>query len=289
LSSIGERLAELGYLANDLSSELTSYLAGLETEPGTYEQAQLRLAELGGLVRVHGMPIEQILQWAARASQRLFELSQDVETTTALLQEICELDSLLSNQASAVSATRQRFAIELAHEVTAELHGLGMAGASFNIQMEPAEPKATGSDLVTFALQPRPGGPKFPLAKGASGGELSRVMLALELCLAQKRNGSLPTFVFDEIDAGVGGRAAVEVGKRLSQLAQSTQVIVVTHLPQVAAYGDTHFVITKTGAATAVSLATENQREREIARMLSGSEDSPTALTHARELLTSRG
>ena len=170
-----------------------------------------------------------------------------------------------------------------------------MGGAHLEIDVAPAEQGPWGADQVTFSLVPHLGAPARPLGKGASGGELSRVMLALEVALATAQNGTgdavrvLPTFVFDEVDAGVGGKAAVEVGRRLAMLARSTQVVVVTHLAQVAAFADTHLVVTKSAGdgttVTGVQTVVDDDRVRELARMLSGQEESEAAKKHAMELL----
>ncbi|MBE9940503.1 DNA repair protein RecN, partial [Cellulosimicrobium cellulans] len=182
-----------------------------------------------------------------------------------------------------------------------ELRGLAMGGASLVVDVERAEePGPWGVDAVTFSLVAHAGAPARPLGKGASGGELSRVMLAIEVALATAAvDGTgqvLPTFVFDEVDAGVGGKAAVEVGRRLASLARRTQVVVVTHLAQVAAFADVQLVVTKASGegdpSTAVTVTgvrevTGEERVRELARMLSGQEDSDAARRHAVELLES--
>ncbi|MCL1800854.1 MAG: DNA repair protein RecN [Promicromonosporaceae bacterium] len=285
LEPLVERAAELGFLISDLAGDLSAYLSDLDVEPDALEQAQSRLGELNKLIRAHGAPIEQILDWAENASLRLLELDSDGDTVSRLEVELAELDSRLSELAGAVTAGRQQAASELAEAVTQELNGLGMGGSVLTVSVTQRELRATGADHITFELIAHPGAPARPVSKGASGGELSRLMLAIELTLAARRSGPLPTFVFDEVDAGVGGHAAVEVGRRLARLAASTQVIVVTHLAQVAAFADGHLVVTKHDGETTVTQVTGSEREREIARMLSGSSTSETALRHAQELL----
>ncbi|NKY40786.1 DNA repair protein RecN, partial [Cellulomonas septica] len=186
-------------------------------------------------------------------------------------------------------------ASRLAAAVSSELSGLAMAGAELQVAVEPAEPGPYGADRVEMLLVPHAGAPARPLGKGASGGELSRVMLAIEVTLATAPDSGAArpgTFVFDEVDAGVGGRAAIEVGRRLADVARSAQVLVVTHLAQVAAFADRHLVVTKSTAdgvdvvtESDVRLVTDEARVRELARMLSGQDDSEAARTHAAELL----
>ena len=214
-----------------------------------------------------------------------------------------ELTALLSALGARITASRTASGARLAHAVTEELAGLAMSGSRLEVDVTPAdEPGPWGADVVTLSLVPHPGSPPRPLGKGASGGELSRVMLAIEVALATSGADAgtdaaapLPTFVFDEVDAGVGGRAAVEVGRRLASLARSAQVIVVTHLAQVAAFADSQLVVTKShggdGAdpvtVTGVHEVTGEERVRELARMLSGQDESDAARQHALELLES--
>ncbi|MCX6500420.1 MAG: DNA repair protein RecN, partial [Arthrobacter sp.] len=202
----------------------------------------------------------------------------------------------LRKQAAAIGKARKKAAKDLSGRVSAELTALAMADATLVINVDPGEQLGIfGADEISFLLQPHSGAPARPLGKGASGGELSRVMLAIEVVLAAV--DPVPTFVFDEVDAGVGGRAAVEIGRRLAMLARHVQVLVVTHLPQVAAFADQHIRVTKTsvrgadgGTATGftssdVTLLDEAERVRELARMLAGQEDSESARAHAQELL----
>ncbi|WP_166847099.1 DNA repair protein RecN [Isoptericola sp. BMS4] len=316
------RLAEAGYLLADVAGELASYVDGLQADPAGLETAHSRLAELGALTRTYGETIDDVLRWASDAGLRLLDLDDGGERLESMRRRTAELDDVLAAAGERVSEGRRAAADALAAAVTDELAGLAMAGARLVVRVEPAaEPGPSGLDQVTFLLEPHPGAPARPLGKGASGGELSRVMLAVEVALATARvedepgdGALLPTFVFDEVDAGVGGRAAVEVGRRLAALARRTQVVVVTHLAQVAAFGDAHLVVTKSqGAAgtevddtgadgadgtdvedgvpavtvTGVREVTGDARVRELARMLSGQEESATARQHAVELLES--
>ncbi|NNU26391.1 DNA repair protein RecN [Isoptericola sediminis] len=287
------RLAEATYLVNDVATELSGYVADLQADPAALETAHQRLAELGTLTRSYGDTVDEVLRWASDAGLRLLDLDDGDDRVTAMRDRVVELDDRLAELATRVTAGRRAASDRLAEAVTAELSGLAMSGARLEVEVRGTEPGPSGADQVAFLLEPHPGAPARPLGKGASGGELSRVMLAVEVALATAGDEPvLPTFVFDEVDAGVGGRAAVEVGRRLAQLARRTQVVVVTHLAQVAAFADAHLVVTKaTGGddvtVTGVQQVAEDDRVRELARMLSGQEDSATARQHALELLES--
>ncbi|MCL1900372.1 MAG: DNA repair protein RecN, partial [Promicromonosporaceae bacterium] len=290
LAALATRAKEATYLVSDLAVELSGYVDGLEADPHELEASHQRLAELRGL-RAYGQTLEEVLAWASTAGLRLLDLDDGGGRLTALGEQIAALEQDLTARADALSATRRRAAEALGRAVTAELQGLAMSEARLSVVIEPAEPSVSGSDAVSFNLIPHRNAPPRPLGKGASGGELSRVMLAIEVALAEAGTTTehLPTFVFDEVDAGVGGKAAVEVGRRLAKLAQRTQVIVVTHLAQVAAFADRQLVVTKAagpdGAVTGVEVVDGERRTAELARMLSGQEDSAAALEHARELL----
>ena len=184
-----------------------------------------------------------------------------------------------------VTDSRTRLARELASGVNEELHALSMPDATLHIDCEPTKPTSNGCETILFRLQPHPHAPARPLGQGASGGELSRVMLALELMLGRTEASS--TFIFDEIDAGIGGQTATEVGARLKKLAQSRQVIVVTHLAQVAAFGDQHLVIEKNDGTTKVREVSGDEREAELTRMMGGDPHSAAARRHASQVLAS--
>ena len=213
------------------------------------------------------------------------------ERLAALTGEAAALREAVVAGAEALSRARGQAAHTFAAAVTAELHGLAMPDAALTVEVvtadDPADFTADGADSVAMLLTPHAGSEPRPLGKGASGGELSRIMLAIEVVLAGVNQ--VPTFVFDEVDAGIGGKVAVEVGRRLSRLARTAQVIVVTHLPQVAAFADRHVVVSKdrTGHVTASSVAVVDgpDRVRELVRMLSGLEDSASGAEHAAELL----
>ncbi|QAY70688.1 DNA repair protein RecN [Xylanimonas protaetiae] len=298
LAGLAARVAEAGYLVADVATELSAYVDDLQADPAALETSHARLAALTALTRTYGETVDDVLAWASDAGLRLLDLDDGGERLRGLAQRVGELDETVGRLGGEVTAGRTAAGERLAGAVTDELTGLAMGGARLEVEVAATDPGAWGADQVTFALVPHPGAPARPLGKGASGGELSRVMLAVEVALATEAVSTatgattavLPTFVFDEVDAGVGGRAAVEVGRRLAQLARSTQVIVVTHLAQVAAFADAHLVVTKSagdaGTVTGVEEVRDEDRVRELARMLSGQEDSDAARKHAVELLT---
>ncbi|MFE5839732.1 DNA repair protein RecN [Arthrobacter sp. NPDC056493] len=297
LGSAASRLAEVGFLLNDIATELASYQAGLDSEgPERLAEIEERRASLAKLVRKYAPSIDEVLEWAESARARFDELQGDSTRIENLEAEVARAAAELKKQAAAISKVRAKAAKDLSARVSAELKALAMADATLVITIEAAAQLGPhGADEISFLLQPHSGAPARPLGKGASGGELSRVMLAIEVVLAAV--DPVPTFVFDEVDAGVGGRAAVEIGRRLAMLARHVQVLVVTHLPQVAAFADQHIRVTKTSVrgsdgstakgftSSDVQLLDEAERVRELARMLAGQEDSETAQAHAQELL----
>ncbi|MCV2393366.1 DNA repair protein RecN [Actinotalea sp. M2MS4P-6] len=293
LAGLTERLAEVGYLLDDLAAELSGYADTLEADPGRLDQVQARRAELSTLARAHGGTVDDVLTWVEAAGPRLLELDQGDDRRAALAAELADLDATLAATAARVTAGRADAAGRLAATVTDELAGLAMADATFGVVLrELPEIGPWGAEDVEMTLVGHAGAPPRPLGQGASGGELSRVMLAVEVALATAPDAQRPsTFVFDEVDAGVGGRAAVEVGRRLAELARHSQVVVVTHLAQVAAYADQHLVVSRSSkqgvdvvTASDVRRVDGADRVAELARMLSGT-DSATALEHAAELL----
>ncbi|UCN13267.1 DNA repair protein RecN [Cellulomonas iranensis] len=296
LAALAVRAAEAGYLLADVAAELSAYVQDLQADPARLDAVQRRRAELTALTRSYGEDVAAVLAWSQDASRRLLELDGGQERVDELRARCAELDATLQELGATITSTRTEAAARLAAAVTDELAGLAMAGAHLEVVVRPAdEPAAHGADHVEMLLVPHQGAPARPLGKGASGGELSRVMLALEVALATAEGSGAATpgtFVFDEVDAGVGGRAATQIGERLAQLARGTQVLVVTHLAQVAAFADRHLVVTKS-VADGVDVVTESDvrqvegedRVRELARMLSGQDDSEAARAHAAELL----
>jgi DNA repair protein RecN (Recombination protein N) len=235
-----------------------------------------------------GGDLAAVLRWAKAAAARVGDLDNDDDKIAALTAQAAELAETVADWAGQLTATRMQTAGRFAEQVTAELAALAMPHARLTVAVTPAaEFGPHGADEVEIRLAAHPGSPALPLSKGASGGELSRVMLAIEVVFAGA--DPVPTFVFDEVDAGVGGKAAVEIGRRLARLARLAQVIVVTHLPQVAAFADTHLVVEKsdTGAvvSSGITRLDDEGRVRELSRMLAGLEDSEFGRAHAGELL----
>ena len=300
LSALAARLAELGHLVTDVALELSSYLASVDADPVRLSVAQERLAVLTGLVRRHGVDdLDAVLAWASRASDRLLELDGADDRIAALQEQDTALEATLGELAQQLSDARSEAAARFGRAVSAELTDLAMPHATVRARVTQREDDdglpvggrrlaatADGVDDVELLLEPHPGAPARALQKGASGGELSRVMLAVEVVFAG--SDPVPLMVFDEVDAGVGGRAAVEVGRRLARLARDHQVVVVTHLPQVAAFADRHLNVVKAsdGSVTrsGVVLLDDTERVAELSRMLAGV-DTGLARGHAEELL----
>ena len=318
LTPIAARLEELYWQLTETATDLAGYLAGIEADPVRLEVVNQRVADLENLCRRYGPTLDEVLAWAEQATARLAELEGDDDRIETLTAQRDELRAQLAGHAAEVSAARRAAAEKFAAAVTTELTELAMPHARIAVHVAQRELPATaeapgavaavnalpvpdpetgaerlvafgpnGIDDVELRLAPHPGAPFLPIAKGASGGELSRVMLAVEVVFAGA--DPVPTFVFDEVDAGVGGKAAVEVGRRLARLARTAQVIVVTHLPQVAAFADRQLLVRKEsdGSVTSsgVTVLDEAERRRELARMLSGLEDSELGQAHADELL----
>lgn len=288
LAALATRVADYLYGAADAAQELASYLDSLEADPARLDAVHARLSTIATLERRFGTDAAGLLALRAQLDQELALGGDWDEHVAAARTAEQRTREALRAAGDAVSASRAAAAQRLAASVEAELSMLAMSGASLDVRVEPREPGPHGADDVAILLVAHPGAPARPIADAASGGELSRIMLALEVSLAAQ-GGSSRTFVFDEVDAGVGGKAAQAVGQRLAVLAHSHQVIVVTHLAQVAAWADRHVVVQKAsdGAITVshVAAVTGDERVKEIARLLSGEEDSQTARAHAVELL----
>ena len=289
LVPIAEGIANASFVVSDLSAELSRYLAGLDSDGGReLEAVQERRAELGALVRKHGSTLDDVIDFLDAGSGRLLELDNDSDRIDALRGEVEADRARLTSLAERLSELRRAYAARLSEQVTIELGALAMPDARLTVEVQDRQEYSfTGKDQVSILLQPHSGAEPRPLGRGASGGELSRVMLAIEVVIAA--SDPVPTFIFDEVDAGVGGAAAIEVGKRLAQLARTAQVIVVTHLAQVAAFSTNHLRVVKDsdGTVTASSVQQLHGEERiaEMARLLSGLADSESGLTHARELI----
>jgi len=301
LAGLAGRLSEAAYLVSDVAAELASYVQSVDSDPARLAAVQERRAELTRLIRAYGglapgppgppgaaPDLSAVLAWAKQASSRLTELEGDDDRIAGLADEETRLAAAVAELAGRLTELRRAAADSFAARVTAELTALAMPHARLAVAVIPADDFGPlGADEVEIRLAAHPGAPMLPLSKGASGGELSRVMLAIEVVFAGA--DPVPTFVFDEVDAGVGGKAAVEVGRRLARLARLAQVIVVTHLPQVAAFADTHLVIEKAddGSVTRSGLTRLDDAGRvvELSRMLAGLEDSEFGRAHAGELL----
>ncbi|MCD9143566.1 DNA repair protein RecN [Streptomyces albireticuli] len=306
LAALADRIGEIGILVSDVAGELAGYASDLDADPLRLAAVEERRAALTHLTRKYGADIAGVLAWAEESAARLGALEGDDDRIEELTAERDALRAELGGLAQALSDARAEAAERFAGAVTAELAELAMphARVTFAIrQTEVADAESGangvevggravaygphGVDEVELYLTPHPGAQPRPIAKGASGGELSRVMLAVEVVFAG--SDPVPTYLFDEVDAGVGGKAAVEVGRRLARLARTAQVVVVTHLPQVAAFADRHLVVEKTheGSVTrsGVKAMEGEDRVRELSRMLAGQEDSQLARAHAEELL----
>jgi DNA repair protein RecN (Recombination protein N) len=322
IAALGARVSEAAYLVSDVAADLASYAESVEADPVRLAAVQERRATLGRLIRLYGAEppapadagdpagaaipgdppgtpssppggpatggLAAVLAWAKRAGARLAELDGDDDRIAGLADEEASLAAEVGQLAGELSAARKEAADKFADDVSAELTALAMPHARLTVAVTPlGEPGPHGADEIEIRLSAHPGAPALPLHKGASGGELSRVMLAIEVVFAGA--DPVPTFVFDEVDAGVGGKAAVEVGRRLARLARLAQVIVVTHLPQVAAFADTHLVVEKAddGSVTRSGVTRLDQpgRVRELSRMLAGLENSEYGRAHAEELL----
>jgi DNA repair protein RecN (Recombination protein N) len=329
LAALAGRVGEAAYLLADVAAELASYVQSVEADPVRLAAVQERRADLTRLIRAYGPAgagligapaagpssarsaavaagddgstrdgnspadapggdLAAVLAWAKAASSRLAELDSDEDRITELAQREAELAAIVADLAAQLTEARTQAAARFAAQVTGELTALAMPHARIVVAVTPSQDFGPhGADEVEIRLAAHPGALPLPLNKGASGGELSRIMLAIEVVFAGA--DPVPTFVFDEVDAGVGGKAAVEIGRRLARLARLAQVIVVTHLPQVAAFADTHLVVEKSNDGTVVhsgiSKLSEAGRVRELSRMLAGLEDSEYGRAHASELL----
>lgn len=303
LGELAARLAEAAAQVADVAGELSGYLEGLDADPDRLSAIYERRAALRALTRKYAEDADKVIEWADQARARLAELDPDDQLLAELAGEVDRLAGEVAQCAGRLTGGRRGAAESFATRVSAELAGLAMPDARVEVGVSarpPSRGEATlatadgevgagpdGADEVELRLVAHPGAPALPLQKGASGGELSRVMLAIEVVFAGV--GGPPTLVFDEVDAGVGGRAAVEIGRRLARLARNHQVLVVTHLPQVAAFADRHLEVAKDpgGAVTTsgVRLVEATDRARELARMLAGLPDSDLGIAHAEELL----
>jgi DNA repair protein RecN (Recombination protein N) len=300
VGELADRLAEVSYLLSDVAADVSSYAADVDTDPARLAAVSERRAALTALTRKYGDTVDEVLAWSEQSAARLLTLDDTEGRIAALREQRDRLRTELAEAGEKLSELRTKAAVRLGATVTAELASLAMPHATLSVTVTQTSVEdglrvgerslahfASGLDEIEILLAANKGAEPRPLSRGASGGELSRVMLAVEVALAA--TNPVPTFVFDEVDAGVGGKAAVEVGRRLAMLARHAQVLVVTHLPQVAAFADQHHVVRKSsdGVVTTSGLVglDEDERVRELSRMLAGLEDSETAIAHAKELL----
>ena len=289
LEKLAEQLKEIGFSLNETAASISSYIAGLDNDGASeLEKIQSRRAELSSAMRKYGPTLDEVIAYLETAGSRLLDLDSSDEAIASLTIEEQQLSKQAHVLAEQISSIRTKAAAELSAAVTSELSALAMTGASLDATITRlGELTAHGYDQVALLLSAYPGAEPRPIGKGASGGELSRIMLAIEVVLAKSELA--PTFIFDEVDAGVGGAAASEVGKRLAMLARNAQVIVVTHLPQVAAFASRHLRVLKSSTAdftaTDVVRLEGEQVVEELARMLSGLSESESGRSHAKELL----
>ena len=305
LDEIAGSIAEGFFLIDDAARELTSYLTALEADPGKLDALQSRKAEINAFLKKYGgagAGDDELILLAARAKgakEAIADLNGGEDRIKELQAELAGVKKELLKSAKNLTDLRSAAALSLSKAVTAEIAALAMPHTIFSIAIASADYEGSlkesdftnlGCDEIAMQIQGHKGAPLISLGKGASGGEMSRIMLALEVVLAQTH--PVGTYIFDEVDAGVGGKAAIEVGRRLAALAKHTQVIVVTHLPQVAAWADTHFVVKKSSDGSVsqsdVTKLEDKARVEEIARMLAGLEGSASAQEHAAELLAMR-
>ena len=300
LDQITERFTESLLNLQDIGSDLTSYLSSLEADPSRFAQLQDRKSALSSLLKRYGkgsdkdLAFEELITDGLGAKQKLADLSGGSDRITELEKQKLDIFSKMKISAVKLANDRKINAEKLSKLVTSEIRNLSMPNSQFVISQstldsdKPGSYTAYGLDEIAILFAAHTGATPLPLSKVASGGELSRVMLALEVVIAEAE--PIGTYIFDEVDAGVGGKAAVEIGRRLAKLSKSAQVIVITHLPQVAVWADNHLVVKKSesGSVTQsdVKEMSADERKVEIARMLSGQEDSQTAQEHASELLT---
>lgn len=275
LARLGAQLGEITSQLGDISGELGMFLSDLPADPNQLEHSLRRQQDLKSLTRKYAEDIDGVLAWRDDAAAKLETMDTSAEALEELKKKVKEAEKEAVGKAAALTKARRKAAEKLGASVTDELHGLAMPNSELTVALNETKYSKTGADEVEFQLNGK------PLASAASGGELSRVMLALEVVLAHAGGA---TMVFDEVDAGVGGRAAVEIGRRLARLAVHNQVIVVTHLPQVAAYADSHLHVAKDKFTSGVSDLSEEERVEELARMLAGLDDTATGRAHAQEL-----
>jgi len=296
ISAIDKKVEELAemvetayYQLEDAASQLLDYKEKIDFNPGRLDEVEERLNLIGQLKKKYGSSLQEILAYREEAAAQLEDLRNSEANTERLSREIARLTPLVHKEGERLRQERKAVADKLEEAVSRELADLGMPRVGFQVAFQPlAEPQEQGLDEVEFLISPNPGEPLKPLAKIASGGEMARIMLALKTILASVDR--IPTLIFDEVDTGVGGRAAQAVGEKLAVVGSSRQVICVTHSPQVAGFADAHYRIVKEvqgeRTRTKVDLLDEDRRVEELARMLGGSEITGLTREHAGEMLS---
>ena len=287
--ALSGRLRELYYSVQDVGYELQDILDHLTFDPAKIDKISERLDQIDRLERKYGPSLEDVIAFGERAGARLEELRASDERVEERKAALKRVDAELKTACEALTQSRRALADGLSRAVMEQLGDLGMAKTRFEIRIEPEpKPGATGADRVEFLISPNPGEPLKPMSAIASGGELSRIMLALKAISMDA--GGVDSMVFDEIDTGVSGRMAQVVGEKMCRIARSHQVLCVTHLPQIAALGDVHFVVEKRTdgerTQTSVHRLDDEGRVRELSRLVGGAEDSESSLSHARHMLS---
>jgi DNA repair protein RecN (Recombination protein N) len=286
-SALAERAATLREDATELARDVRDHLDALDADPARLDEANGRIAAVRGLLRKYGDSEEAVLAFLAEARERARAIGTVGERRAGLEGDVASLEAEAAERAVSVGAGRAEAGPRLASAIEAELHDLGMSGATVTVALIPTEPTATGTERAEFAFSGGPRQRRLPLAKVASGGELSRTMLACRSVLTDA--DAVPTLVFDEVDAGIGGAAAAAVGRRLAALARGRQILVVTHLPQIASFADRHIVVEKAGGTASAREVEGEDRVAELSRMLAGLAGSDAAAAHAEELLAEAG
>ena len=287
-AALSGRLRELYYGAQDVGYELQSLMEELDFEPGLLDKVAGRLDMLQRLERKYGATVEEVIAFGESARERLDALKRGDESVGALKKQYKEADARLRAACEQLTGLRRASAERLAAAICEQLKDLGMAKTRFEVRLEPLEkPTSCGMDRVEFMISPNPGEPLRPLANIASGGEISRVMLALKAISADAE--AVDAMIFDEIDTGVSGRMAQVVGEKMCLIAKDRQVLSITHLPQIAALGDAHFLVEKIAGEdrtdTRVRRLDEPGRVHELARLVGGAQETESSLSHAAHML----
>ena len=288
LQPILEAIRAATYELTEAERDLSRYQDEIEFDPERQQEIEERMNQIRALKRKYGDTIEEIVSYGEETATKLDALTNSEERGAELDKEIVKADKHLRALCARLSGLRCKAAKEFEQVTLSELRELGMAKTRFEVQIAQGEPTPKGTDRVEFQIAVNPGEPLRPLAKVASGGEISRVTLAIKSAMA--RQDALPTMVFDEIDIGVGGRTASVIADKMAHLARSTQILCITHLAQIASRGTTHFSIEKQVVRDRTSVAvvplTPEQRVTEVARMIGGATVTETVLKHAREMLS---